>query len=71
MISERYSRWVAMLAQSDANLVALALIAVVVVIAWRALSRLPAPWIEGARLAFLVGSAGVLVELATGFKVGR
>ncbi len=64
MISDRYTRWVAMLAQSDANLVGLAAIAIAILILWRALSRLPAPWAVGARGAFMLMTAGLVVELA-------
>lgn len=68
MISERYARWTAMLAQSDANLVGLALIAIAILFLWRAINRLPAPWGLGARGAFLVMTAGLVVELTVGYE---
>lgn len=66
MITERYTRWVAMLAQSDANLVLLAAIAVVVVIAWEWKSVLPHPWTLRAAIAFFALSLMVFITVALG-----
>lgn len=64
--TDRYSRWIAMLAQSDRNLVLLGEIAVVTVIAYQLLGRLPAPWAARVRVAFLWASGGVLLVLLAG-----
>lgn len=64
--TDRYARWMAMLAQSDQNLVLLAEIAVGAVIAWQLIARLPAPWAARLRIAFLVASGGVLLVVLTG-----
>lgn len=68
MISERYTRWVAMLAQSDANLVRLAVIALALVVAWRAAPLLPAPWAARLRLLEMLGSLIVVAEVITGVQ---
>lgn len=69
MITERYTRWVAMLAQSDANLVLLAAIAMAVVIAWRAGGRLPAPWGGRLRELFMMGALCMLLQFVAGASV--
>ncbi len=68
MISERYTRWVAMLAQSDANLVRLAVIALALVVAWRAAPLLPAPWAARLRLLEMLGSLIVVAEVISGVQ---
>jgi hypothetical protein len=68
MISERYTRWVAMLAQSDANLVLLAAIALALVAAWQVTPRLPAPWAGRLRVLEMLGGLIVVAEVISGIQ---
>ena len=68
MISERYTRWVAMLAESDANLVRLAAIALALVAAWRLTPLMPAPWPDRLRLLEMLASLIVVAEVISGIQ---
>ena len=64
--TDRYTQWIALLAASDANLVALAALAIGAVIVWRLIGRAPAPWSARLALSFQVASAGLVLELVSG-----
>jgi uncharacterized membrane protein YccC len=65
MISDRYTRWVAMLASSDRNLVLLAGIALGLVVVWHLTPRLPAAWAARLRHLFLISTLLVAIEMIT------
>jgi CDP-diglyceride synthetase len=63
--TERYRRWLAMLAASDAVLLQLVTLAAAGVLAWEWIRRSPAGWRPRLRRAYLLFTAGVcLVTLA-------
>jgi len=54
MNTARWATWVAMLKESDSTLVQLATMAAAAVLIWESLGRVPEPWQERARSAYLL-----------------
>ncbi len=59
MTTDRYARWVQILAASDAALVQLLVVALIVVALWEIVRRLPQPW-QGRLQAVALGEALVV-----------